>query len=100
VAGPRRHPKPKKKGVGDAFSFAGREVATETINRRWGRVRLVEPDDRTLEAFERCAEGWLLLGMLDGDTEVRLPPFDVVGFPLMALWPEDEQVAEDQQRDG
>ena len=34
------YPKPKKKGVGDAFSFAGREVAVETINRRWGRVRL------------------------------------------------------------
>jgi putative transposase len=33
-------PKPKKKGVDDAFSFAGREVAVETINRRWGRVRL------------------------------------------------------------
>ncbi len=34
------YPKPKKKGVGDAFSFAGREITVETINHRWGRVRL------------------------------------------------------------
>jgi Uma2 family endonuclease len=60
---------------------------------------LVDPDDRTLEAFARRAEGWLLLGMLDGDTEVRLAPFDAVGFPLTALWPDDEQVADDQQQD-
>ena len=34
------YPQPKKKGVHDAFSYAGREIAFETINRRWGRVRL------------------------------------------------------------
>lgn len=34
------YPKPKKKGVHDAFSFAGREVVVEKVNRRWGRVRL------------------------------------------------------------
>ena len=34
------YPKPKKKGVNDSFSFAGREVTVEKINRRWGRVRL------------------------------------------------------------
>lgn len=30
----------KHKGVNDTFSFAGREIAVEAINRRWGRVRL------------------------------------------------------------
>ena len=34
------YPQPKKKGVHDAFSYAGREIAFEAINRRWGRVRL------------------------------------------------------------
>jgi len=36
--GPAAHP--KRKGVDDASSFAGREIAVETINRRWGRVRV------------------------------------------------------------
>ena len=34
------YPKPKKKGVNDAFTFNGREVSVERLNRRWGRVRL------------------------------------------------------------
>lgn len=33
-------PQPKRKGVHDAFSHSGREIAVEKINRRWGRVRL------------------------------------------------------------
>jgi len=33
-------PKFKRKGVDDAFSFVGREVRVEKINRRWGRVKL------------------------------------------------------------
>lgn len=34
------YPVPKKKGVHDAFSFAGREIVLENINHRWGRIRL------------------------------------------------------------
>lgn len=34
------YPQPKRKGVNDAFSFAGREVKVEKINRRWGRIKL------------------------------------------------------------
>jgi putative transposase len=34
------YPQPKRKGVNDAFSFAGREIKVEKINRRWGRVKL------------------------------------------------------------
>ncbi len=33
-------PKFKRKGTGDAFSFAGREITVERLNRRWGRVKL------------------------------------------------------------
>jgi Uma2 family endonuclease len=57
---------------------------------------LVDPEDRTIEAVERRKEGWLLLRVLDGDTEVRLPPFDAVGFPLTALWPDDEPGSDDE----
>jgi len=34
------YPDYKRKGVGDAFSFDGRDVAVERINRRWGRVKM------------------------------------------------------------
>lgn len=33
-------PKFKRKGAGDAFSFAGREITVERLNRRWGRVKV------------------------------------------------------------
>ena len=38
--GTAAYPQPKKKGVHDAFTVNGREVAVERLNRRWGRVRL------------------------------------------------------------
>lgn len=34
------YPQPKRKGVNDAFSYSGREVSVEQINRRWARVRI------------------------------------------------------------
>lgn len=34
------YPQFKRKGVNDAFSFAGREISIKKINRRWSRVRL------------------------------------------------------------
>lgn len=33
-------PKLKRKGANDAFSFAGREITVERLNRRWGRVKV------------------------------------------------------------
>jgi putative transposase len=33
-------PRFKRKGTNDAFSFTGREVSVERLNRRWGRVKL------------------------------------------------------------
>lgn len=33
-------PQPKKRGVSDSFTFNGREITVERLNRRWGRVRL------------------------------------------------------------
>ena len=34
------YPRPKKKGVNDTFSFAGREVRIEKLNAKWSRIRL------------------------------------------------------------
>lgn len=34
------YPKFKRKGVNDAFSFAGRGILVDKINRRWSRVKL------------------------------------------------------------
>ena len=76
------YPKPKKKGVKDAFSFAGREIAVETINRRWGRVRLpkigwvrfrlTRPVEGSIReaTVTRTALGWQIsIGcLLDGET--------------------------------
>lgn len=34
------YPQPKRKGVHEAFTFNGREIRVERLNRRWGRVKL------------------------------------------------------------
>ena len=34
------YPQLKKRGVNDSFTFKGREIIVERLNRRWGRVRL------------------------------------------------------------
>lgn len=49
---------------------------------------LVDPIDRTLEAFERRDGAWTLLTALKDDDPVSVPPFDAVEFPLSSLWPD------------
>ncbi|MFN3595530.1 MAG: Uma2 family endonuclease, partial [Thiobacillaceae bacterium] len=55
---------------------------------RWGvkHVWLVDPDLRTLEAYENQAGRWVLLAALKEDDAVQLPPFDAVAFSLAGLW--------------
>lgn len=55
---------------------------------RWGvgHVWLIDPDLRTLEAYENQSGRWVLLATLKDDDAVRLPPFDAVAFALSALW--------------
>lgn len=65
-----RFPRPKKKGVNDAFSFTGRNVKVETISHKWARVwipklgwikfrqsRPIEGDIREA-TISRTALGW------------------------------------------
>jgi Uma2 family endonuclease len=58
------------------------------IYARWGvkHVWLVDPDLRTLEAFENVDGRWLLIATLKDDDSVSLPPFDAISFSLGGLW--------------
>ena len=58
--------------------------AREKVSHLW----FVDPDARTLEAFELRGDLWVLLATLVDDAQVSLPPFDAISFPLDALWPE------------
>lgn len=49
---------------------------------------LVDPIDRTLEAFALRDGQWVLTAALRDADEVRVPPFDAIAFPLSELWPE------------
>jgi Uma2 family endonuclease len=53
-----------------------------------GHLWLVDPSERTLEAFELRVGAWVLIAALKDDDEVRVAPFDAIGFPLSALWPD------------
>jgi Uma2 family endonuclease len=58
------------------------------IYARWGvkHVWLIDPDLRTLEAFENADGRWLLIATLKDDDPVSLPPFDAISFSLAGLW--------------
>lgn len=51
-----------------------------------GWLWFVDPEARTLEAFALQDRGWALVAAHGGDAEVRVAPFDAIGFPLSALW--------------
>ena len=61
-----------------------RIYAERGVSHLW----LVDPDSRTLEAFELRDGAWTLIAALAEDAEIRVPPFDAVAFPLSALWPD------------
>ena len=52
-----------------------------------GHLWLVEPADRTLEAFELREEHWVLIATAKDGDPVRIRPFDAVTFSLADLWP-------------
>ncbi|MGZ8216570.1 Uma2 family endonuclease [Methylomagnum sp.] len=49
-------------------------------------VWLVDPKERTLEAFQLREGNWTLIVVLKDDDAVSVPPFDAVTFPLSDLW--------------
>ena len=64
--------------------------AKRSVYAREGVLHLwfVDPDARTLEAFELRKGLWVLLATLTDDAPVSLPPFDATTFPLNVLWPD------------
>ena len=57
--------------------------AREGIPHLW----LVEPTDRTLEAFELQEGQWVLIASVEDDDPVSIRPFDAITFSLGDLWP-------------
>ena len=53
--------------------------ARERVSRLW----FLDPDVRTLEAFEHRGDLWVLLATLVGAAPVSVPPFDAISFPSM-----------------
>lgn len=56
--------------------------AREGVPHLW----LIEPIDRTLEAFELRDGQWLLIASAKDDDAVAIPPFEAVTFSLGVLW--------------
>ena len=57
--------------------------AREGVRHLW----LVDPADRTLEAFELHEGQWLLIASAKDDDPVSIRPFDAITFSLGDLWP-------------
>ena len=57
--------------------------ARESIPHLW----LVDPTDRTLEAFDLHDGQWLLIASAKDDNPVSIRPFDAITFSLGDLWP-------------
>ena len=57
--------------------------AREGIPHLW----LVEPTDRTLEAFELQEGQWVLIASVEDDDPVSIRPFDAITFGPGDLWP-------------
>ena len=57
--------------------------AREGVSHLW----LVDPADRTLEAFELRDRQWVPIAGAKDDDPVSIRPFDAVPFSLGDLWP-------------
>jgi Uma2 family endonuclease len=48
---------------------------------------IVDPDERTLQAFERQAGAWVRLGAWTDGDRPRIPPFDAIALDVGRLFP-------------
>jgi Uma2 family endonuclease len=55
-----------------------------------GHLWLVDPLERTLEAYALHDGQWLVIGLFDGDDVARVAPFEELALNLAHLWPEPE----------
>lgn len=61
-----------------------------------GHLWLLNPQSKFLEAFALVAGQWLLLATFEPGDEVRVAPFDAVGFPMDALFPFDAPASQEK----
>jgi len=47
---------------------------------------LIDPDNQTLEAYQRQEQQWLWLQTYAADDKVSVAPFDAISFDLFVLW--------------
>ncbi len=47
---------------------------------------LIDPDNQTLEAYQRQEKQWLWLNTNAADDQVSVAPFDAISFDLSILW--------------
>ena len=52
------------------------------VNYAW----LVDPLDKTLEAFQSCQKSWILTGRFQNKEPVSVAPFTEISFALQDLW--------------
>ena len=71
---------------GHAAARSDRQARHLRRLRASAHLWLVDPDERTLEAFARRDGAWVLIAAMADEAEVRIAPFDAVAFPLAALW--------------
>ena len=57
-----------------------------------GHAWYVDPDARTLEAFELTSGKWLLAVTFKEADPVTAPPFEGHTFALDVLWPADDEI--------
>ena len=66
-----------------AGELPGRALRSEGVAHPW----LIDPRDRTLQAFELREGGWMLVGCARDDEPVCVRPFDALTFNLGGLRP-------------
>lgn len=54
-----------------------------------GHLWLVDPIDRTLEAYRLEQEKWVRIGTWVNDAKARIEPFDAIELELAAMWIDD-----------
>ena len=73
----------RRRPAGSTLRPSARVYAREGVRHLW----LVDPAERTLEAFELTAGEWSRIATAADDEPVRIVPFEAVSFSLGDLWP-------------
>ena len=72
----------------EAAAPEGRQSTQPSCKREGvGYLWLVDPVDRTLEAFELREAQWVLIAIAKDADPVCVRPFDAITFSLADLWP-------------